>query len=83
MATAAGIGRRLGLRFDLGEFTGAPGDSVTVLPIVVALGTLTEASLAHVLLGVAVFQAVWGLRYGLPMSVEPVKASRGSPSPGP
>jgi hypothetical protein len=50
------------------------GDSVTVLPIVVAIGALTPLSLPRVLLGFAVFQAVWGLHYGLPVSVEPMKA---------
>jgi hypothetical protein len=61
----------------VGEVTGAVGDAVTVLPVVVALGALTEVSLAHALLGFAAFQAVWGLRYGLPMSVEPMKALAG------
>ena len=66
--------RERGVEFSLGELTGAVGDSVTVLPLVVALGALTDASLAHVLLGFGVFQVVWGLRYGLPVSVEPMKA---------
>jgi MFS superfamily sulfate permease-like transporter len=60
--------------FSVGEFTGALGDSVTVFPIVVAIGALTDLSLTHLLLGFAVFQVVWGLHYGLPMSVEPMKA---------
>lgn len=60
--------------FSVCEFTGALGDSVTVFPIVVAIGALTDLSLTHLLLGVAVFQVVWGLHYGLPMSVEPMKA---------
>ncbi|WP_224333670.1 putative sulfate/molybdate transporter [Haloprofundus halobius] len=62
------------LRFDVGEFTGALGDSVTVLPIVVALGALTPMSLSHVLVAFGLFQVVWGLVYGLPLSVEPMKA---------
>jgi hypothetical protein len=66
-----------GLELSLGEVTGALGDSITVLPIVVALGALTPASLPHLLLGFAVFQAVWGVRYGLPLSVEPMKALAG------
>jgi len=65
------------ITFSLGEVTGAVGDSVTVLPIVVALGALTDASLAHLLVGFALFQAVWGLVYGLPLSVEPMKALAG------
>jgi hypothetical protein len=62
------------VEFSLGELTGAVGDSVTVLPLVIALCALTDASLAHVLLGFGAFQIVWGLRYGLPVSVEPMKA---------
>jgi MFS superfamily sulfate permease-like transporter len=63
-------------RFDVawGEVTGAVGDTVTVLPIVVAVAALTDLSLPHLLVGFAVFQVVWGLRYGHPMSVEPMKA---------
>lgn len=62
---------------DLAEVTGAVGDSVTVLPLVVALGLLTPASLPHLLVGFAVFQTVWGVYYGLPLSVEPMKALAG------
>jgi hypothetical protein len=75
MATSAVTGSRFAV--DAGEVTGAIGDSVTVLPLVVALGVLTPASLPHVLVGFAVFQGVWGLRYGLPLSVEPMKALAG------
>ena len=62
---------------DVGEATGAIGDSITVLPLVVALGVLTPASLPHVLVGFAVFQVVWGIAYGAPLSVEPMKALAG------
>ena len=63
-------------RFDVawGEVTGAVGDTVTVLPIVVAVAALTDLSLGRLLFGFAVFQVVWGLWYGHPMSVEPMKA---------
>ncbi|MFB6107745.1 MAG: putative sulfate/molybdate transporter [Haloplanus sp.] len=62
------------LRVAWGEVTGAVGDSVTVLPIVVAVATLTNLSLQRLLLGFALFQVVWGLYYGHPLSVEPMKA---------
>ncbi|MXR50190.1 sulfate transporter [Halovenus sp. WSH3] len=65
-------GRRL--KFEFNELTGAVGDSITVLPLVVALSLLTTISLPHVLLVFGVFQIVWGVRYGLPISVEPMKA---------
>ncbi|QLG27983.1 sulfate transporter [Halorarum halophilum] len=70
---------RSGRTLDLGwnEFTGALGDSLTVLPIVVALAALTPVSLAHALVFFGVFQVVWGLAYGLPLSVEPMKALAG------
>lgn len=45
-----------------------------MLPLVVALALLTQVSLPHVLVAFGVFQIVWGVRYGLPISVEPMKA---------
>jgi len=66
-----------GVRFDAGEVTGATGDSVTVLPIVVALSLLTPVSLPHTLVGFGVLRIVRGLWYGLPLSVEPMKAIAG------
>ena len=62
------------LEFGRGEFTGAIGDSVTVIPLIVAMALLTDVSLPHVLVGFGVFQIVWGVAYGLPVSVEPMKA---------
>lgn len=67
----------LQLRIDYRELTGALGDSVTVLPIVVALALLTPLSLPHTFVAFGVFQIVWGIVYGLPMSVEPMKAIAG------
>ncbi|WP_265108640.1 putative sulfate/molybdate transporter [Halosolutus halophilus] len=62
------------IEFSTTELTGALGDSVTVLPLLVALAATTTVSLPHVLVGFGVFQIVWGLHYGLPLSVEPMKA---------
>jgi hypothetical protein len=64
-------------RLAIGDVTGAIGDSVTVLPLVVALGILTPASLPHLLFGFGIFQVVWGAVYGVPLSVEPMKALAG------
>ena len=75
MATASAERRGFGL--GVGEFTGAIGDSVTVLPLVVSLGLLTPASLPKAFAGFAVFQVVWGAVYGVPLSVEPMKALAG------
>jgi len=60
--------------FAWNELTGAVGDSVTVLPIVVAVAVLTDLSLGVMLVWFGVFQVVWGLYYGVPISVEPMKA---------
>lgn len=60
--------------FARNELTGAIGDSVTVLPVVVAVAVLTDLSLAVMLVWFGVFQIVWGLYYGAPVSVEPMKA---------
>jgi hypothetical protein len=77
MATSTARSLRARVSFSAGEVTGALGDSVTVLPIVVALGATTAVSLPHVLLLFGVFQVVWGVTYGLPLSVEPMKALAG------
>ena len=62
------------LEFSTSELTGALGDSVTVLPLLVALAATTSVSLPHVLVGFGIFQIVWGLYYRMPMSLEPMKA---------
>lgn len=62
------------MTLESGELTGAVGDAITTLPLIIALALVVDISLAHVLLTVAVFQVVWGLWYGLPVSVEPMKA---------
>ncbi len=62
---------------DRSDVTGAIGDSVTVLPIVVAVAALTDRSAATMLLWFGAFQVVWGLHYGVPLSVEPMKALAG------
>nr|WP_276238562.1 molybdate transporter family protein [Halobaculum sp. DT55] len=48
-----------------------------MLPIVVALAALTPVSLPHALLFFGGFQVLWGVVYGLPLSVEPMKALAG------
>ncbi|MXV63035.1 sulfate transporter [Natronorubrum sp. JWXQ-INN-674] len=74
MAYSSSSASGFGLEFSTSELTGALGDSVTVLPLIVALAATTSVSLPHVLVGFGVFQIVWGLYYGMPLSVEPMKA---------
>lgn len=47
------------IQFSFNGLTGALGDSVTVLPVVVAVAALTDLLLANLLLGFAFFQNVW------------------------
>lgn len=61
-------------RFTLEEFSGAFGDSVTVIPLLIGIGISTEANLAHLLLFFGIFQIAAGLFYKLPMPIEPMKA---------
>ena len=74
MAISIEYGHGPGFELSGRELAGALGDSVTVLPIVVALGTLSGYSMGTLLLGFAVFQVVWGVYYSAPVSVEPMKA---------
>jgi hypothetical protein len=74
MAYSVRSGTESDLEFSASELTGALGDSVTVVPLLVALAATTSVSLPHVLVGFGVFQIVWGVYYGLPLSVEPMKA---------
>jgi MFS superfamily sulfate permease-like transporter len=74
MAISLSYGENTVVGFSWNDVTGAIGDSVTVLPIVVAVAVLTDLSLAVLLLWFGFFQIVWGLYYGVPISVEPMKA---------
>ncbi|MFB6175545.1 MAG: putative sulfate/molybdate transporter [Halobaculum sp.] len=74
MSLSHRLAREQGVSLTRGELTGALGDSVTVLPVVVGVAALTELTLPAMLLAFAVFQVIWGLHYGLPISVEPMKA---------
>lgn len=68
---------RQNFRFTLEEFSGAFGDSITVIPLLIGIGITTEVGLSHLLLFFAVFQIGSGLFYRLPMPVEPMKALAG------
>ena len=74
MALGGGHGEHRHLRLNKNEITGALGDSITALPLVVALGIVTDISLPHVLVAFGGFQIIWGIVYGFPISVEPMKA---------
>lgn len=50
-------------RFNLEEFAGALGDSLTAIPIVIGIAIVTGANLAYILLFFGIFQIVTGLYY--------------------
>lgn len=62
------------LKFSFSELSGALGDSITVLPLVIAIGALSDLSVPTILIGFGLFQVIWGVHYGAPVSVEPMKA---------
>jgi len=70
-------GRPTGIRLNLDEVSGAIGDAVTVVPIILAVGLTEGFDLGVMFLWFAVFQVIWGLFYGVPISVEPMKALAG------
>lgn len=64
----------VGFRFTLEELSGAFGDSVTVIPLLVGIALSTKANISHLLLFFGIFQIISGLYFRLPMPVEPMKA---------
>ncbi|MFP4005595.1 MAG: putative sulfate/molybdate transporter [Candidatus Hadarchaeia archaeon] len=66
--------RGVDFRFTIEEFSGALGDSITVIPLLVGIALTTNATLSHLLLFFGMFQIVVGLYFRLPMPVEPMKA---------
>ena len=63
-----------GINLNLREVSGAVGDAVTVVPIILAVGLTGGFDLAIMFLWFGIFQGIWGLVYGVPISVEPMKA---------
>ncbi len=66
--------RGVPFRFYPEEFSGAFGDSITVIPLLVGVALVSGASLGTMLLFFGIFQITTGLYYRLPMPVEPMKA---------
>jgi MFS superfamily sulfate permease-like transporter len=62
------------LRFDRNEFAGAFGDIGTDLPLLVALIATCSLDAASVCIMFGLLQIATGIRYGIPMPVQPLKA---------
>lgn len=62
------------LRFDRHEFAGALGDLGTDVPLLVALVATARLDAASVCITFGLAQIASGLRYGIPMPVQPLKA---------
>jgi hypothetical protein len=58
----------------LAEISGSMGNFGTVLPIVLGAALVSEVDLGPALLFFGLWYIVMGLHYGIPMSVEPMKA---------
>src|SRR5512138_3152058 len=62
------------IRFDRRELAGAFGDLGTSLPLLTGLIVVCGFKAGAVLVSFGLFQIFSGLRYGMPMSVQPLKA---------
>ncbi len=58
----------------LAEISGSMGNFGTVLPIVLGAALVSEVDLGPALLFFGIWYIVMGIHYGIPMSVEPMKA---------
>src|SRR5204862_7898731 len=65
------------VRFDRNELAGAFGDIGTDLPLIVGMILAAELDAASALIMFGVMQVFTGLRYGIPMPVQPLKAMAG------
>jgi xanthine/uracil/vitamin C permease (AzgA family) len=62
------------IRFDRNELAGAFGDIGTDLPLIIAMILVAGLDAASALIMFGVMQVFTGLRYGIPMPVQPLKA---------
>lgn len=62
------------LRFDINEFSGAFGDIGTALPLIIGMILASKLNVTSVLVVFGVMQLFSALFYGLPISVQPLKA---------
>lgn len=62
------------IKFDRNELSGAFGDIGTDLPLIAALIIVSHLSSANVLIMFGLMQIATGIYYGMPMSVQPLKA---------
>src|SRR5664279_3795303 len=62
------------IRFDRNELAGAFGDTGTDLPLIVGVILVARLDAASALIMFGIMQVLTGLRYGIPMPVQPLKA---------
>ncbi len=62
------------IRFDRNEFSGAFGDIGTDLPLIIGIILATGIDSASALIMFGAMQIFTGLKYGIPISVQPLKA---------
>ena len=66
--------KALNIRFDRNELSGSFGDIGTSLPLIIGIVAVSGINLASVLIMFGIMQIFTGLRYGIPISVQPLKA---------
>ncbi len=66
--------KKLRIRFDRNELSGAFGDIGTDLPLIVGIVLVSGLDPANVFLMFGIMQALTGVIYGMPMPVQPLKA---------
>ena len=62
------------IKFDRNEFSGAFGDIGTDLPLIIGIILTTRIDAASALIMFGLMQIFTGMRYGIPLSVQPLKA---------
>lgn len=61
-------------RFNLEEISGAIGDYITFLPIVLGVSLVLDINLGYILLFYCIWSIVTGIYYRIPIPIEPMKA---------
>jgi len=62
------------LKFSLSELAGSLGDFGTIIPLIIAVGLVSDVNIRYVLLFFGIWFILTGLYYRLPIPLEPMKA---------
>ncbi len=62
------------MKFSLSELAGSLGDFGTIIPLIIAVGLVSDVNIRYVLLFFGIWFILTGLYYRLPIPLEPMKA---------